>query len=100
MVHMAPKAAQAVTPISERALPRRQVQEKREIAYYVRAKTGPGNRDWSPIGVAFKRRDGDGYTIKINSLPLPASGWNGSLVLVPPYEEPFAPPEDGSMDNI
>jgi hypothetical protein len=28
-------------------------EEKREVDYYVRAKTGPGRKDWTTIGVAF-----------------------------------------------
>lgn len=65
---------------------RGQEREKREVAFYVRAKTGPGSRDWSPIGVAFARRNGEpGFTIKLNTLPI--SGWNGSMVLVPPFVE-------------
>lgn len=60
--------------------------EKREVEFVVRAKTGPGPRDWNNIGVAFKRRSGDGYTIKLNTLPIDRN-WNGALVLVPPYVE-------------
>jgi hypothetical protein len=63
----------------------RLMQEKREIAFVVRAKTGPGTRDWSPVGVAFARRNGEvGYTIKINTWPVDRS-FNGALVLVPPF---------------
>jgi hypothetical protein len=65
---------------------RPQEPSKREVAFYVRAKTGPGSRDWSPIGVAFARKNGEpGFTIKLNTLPI--SGWNGSMVLVPPFVE-------------
>lgn len=61
--------------------------EKREVAFYVRAKTGPGKKDWSPVGVAFARRDGQpGYTVKLNTLPI-SKDWDGSLVLVPPFED-------------
>src|SRR4051812_37262882 len=80
--------------ISERAAVRRPAErEKREIAFYVRAKTGPGPRDWSPVGVAFERKNGEpGYTIKLNTLPI--SGWNGALVLVPPFAD-----EDGVAED-
>jgi len=44
--------------------------EKRPIAYYLRAKTGPDRRDWSPVGVMFERRNGPGFTIKLNTLPI------------------------------
>lgn len=61
-------------------------QDKREIAFFVRAKTGPGQRDWSPVGVAFARRNGEpGFTVKLNTLPI--GGWSGALVLVPPLDD-------------
>jgi len=62
-------------------------QDRRDIAFFVRAKTGPGTRDWSAVGVAFERRGGEvGYTIKLNTLPIDRN-WNGTLVLVPPFED-------------
>ena len=84
--------------ITERAVAavrRPQQNEKRDVAFYVRAKTGPGTRDWSPVGVAFARRNGEaGFTVKLNTLPIPGSGWNGALVLVPPFVEDDAPLND------
>ena len=77
---------------SERAVANMRRPPGREIAFYVRAKTGPGSRDWSPVGVAFARRNGPGYTIKLNTLPIDKN-WNGSLVLVEPYEEEVDEPE-------
>lgn len=85
--------------VSERASAARrpQSQDKREVAFFVRAKTGAGSRDWSNIGVAFARKNNEpGFTVKINSLPLAGSGWNGALVLVPPFvadDEPIEPEE-------
>jgi hypothetical protein len=81
----------ALDSIIDRAAVRRpQQNEKREIAFYVRAKTGPGSRDWSPVGVAFARKNGEpGFTVKLNTLPI--SGWNGSMVLVPPFVDDEAP---------
>ena len=81
------------TDTDTRPLRRGQQPEKREIAFYVRAKTGPGSRDWSPVGVAFARRgDEPGYTIKLNTLPI--SGWNGAMVLVPPFVQEDDPIEE------
>jgi hypothetical protein len=58
--------------------------EKREVAFYVRAKTGPGPRDWSGVGVAFARKNGEpGFSVKLNTLPI--TGWNGAMVMVPPF---------------
>ncbi len=71
--------------ISEKARARGPREEKREVVFVVRCKTGPGARDWSNCGVAFARRNGEpGYTIKLNTLPIDKN-WLGSMVLVPPY---------------
>jgi hypothetical protein len=59
--------------------------EKREVAFVVRAKTGPHARDWQTVGVAFERKNNEpGFSIKLNTLPIDRN-WNGSLVMVPPY---------------
>lgn len=61
-----------------------------EVAFYVRAKSGPGPRDWTGIGVAFARKDGKpGFSIKLNVLPI--AGWNGAMVLVPPLVDEDEP---------
>jgi len=74
--------------ITERASANaRRGEEKREVDFFVRAKTGPGRRDWTTIGVAFTRRGGEpGFTVKLNTLPIDKN-WNGSLILVPPFVE-------------
>jgi len=75
--------------VSERAPRSRRghEEEKREVDFYVRAKTGPGRRDWTTIGVAFKRRNEEpGFTVKLNTLPI-SKDWDGTLVLMPPYQE-------------
>ena len=83
----------SISEQANRTVRRPQQQEKREIAYYVRAKTGPGPRDWSPVGVAFARKNGEpGFTVKLNTLPI--SGWNGAMVLVPPFVQEDEPIED------
>jgi hypothetical protein len=73
--------------------PRRgQQAEKREVAFYVRAKCGPGNRDWVNVGVAFERRDGQpGFTVKLNCLPIDTASFKGALVLVPPFADDDEP---------
>ncbi len=72
---------------------RSQTTEKREVAFYVRAKTGPGVRDWTGIGVAFARRNNEpGFSIKLNVLPI--AGWNGAMVLVPPFVDQDEPIEE------
>ncbi|TQF26283.1 hypothetical protein UNPF46_34585 [Bradyrhizobium sp. UNPF46] len=60
--------------------------DKRDVAFVVRAKTGPGPRDWSPVGVAFVRKnDEPGFTIKLNTWPIDTANFKGALVLVPPF---------------
>jgi hypothetical protein len=55
--------------ISERASAnarRGRDEEKREVDYFVRAKTGPGRKDWTTIGVAFTRRNNEpGFTVRL-----------------------------------
>ncbi len=47
---------------------------------YVRAKTGPGRRDWTTIGVAFARRnDEPGFSAKLKHAAIDKN-WNGSLI--------------------
>jgi hypothetical protein len=64
---------------------RREPREKREVDFYVRAKTGPGRQDWSPVGVAFKTETG--FSIKLNTLPINIQAWDGTMVLVPPFDD-------------
>lgn len=75
----------SISETAARSARRTQQPEKRDIAFFVRAKTGPGTRDWSPVGVAFERRNGPGFTIKLNTLPI--GEWSGALVLVPPFAD-------------
>jgi len=92
---MQEKARVAMSSVNDRAPAARtsRQSERREIAFYVRAKTGPGPRDWSPVGVAFARKnDEPGFTIKLNTLPI--GPWSGALVLVPPLVD-----EDAHLDD-
>ena len=78
--------------ISERAIPRRpQRAERPKPIYIARAKVGNG---WVTIGACWNLRSGDdGFSIKLNTLPL---GWDGRFVLLPPLEngEVRDPPVD------
>ena len=38
---------------------------------------------WARVGVAFPLKSGDGFTIKLNALPL-----NATLIVKPPKEKP------------
>ena len=58
--------------------------ESRQPDFVVRAKTGPGSREWSTVGSAWKRDNGEGFTVKLNAMPI-GSHWNGVLKILPPY---------------
>ncbi len=64
---------------------RRQM-ENRQPDFVVRAKTGPGRKEWSTVGSAWKRDNGEGFSIKLHSIPI-GPHWNGVLKLLPPYAE-------------
>ena len=65
----------------------------RQPDYVVRAKTGPGRKEWATIGYAWKRESGEGFSVKLNTMPL-GNHWNGVLKLLPPYAE-----EEGDSDS-
>ena len=57
--------------------------ETRHPDYVVRAKTGPGFKDWSTVGSAWNRDQGGGISVKLHSMPI-GPHWNGVLKLLPP----------------
>jgi uncharacterized protein (DUF736 family) len=64
--------------------PTRKKQESRAPDYVVRAKTGPGNKEWSTVGSAWNRDNGEGISVKLNAIPI-GEHWKGILKLLPPY---------------
>ena len=58
--------------------------ESRPPDYVVRAKTGPGNKEWSSVGSAWNRDNGEGISVKLNAIPI-GEHWKGVLKLLPPY---------------
>lgn len=58
--------------------------ETRKPDYVVRAKSGPGNKDYSTIGFAWNRDDG-GFSVKLHSIPI-GDHWNGVLKVLPPLQ--------------
>ena len=72
--------ADRATPMTRRRL------EPRQPDFVVRAKTGPGVKEWSTVGSAWRRDNGAGFTIKLNAIPI-GEHWKGVLKLLPPYVE-------------
>ena len=58
----------------------------RHPAYVVRA-PDPNNRGhWITLGYAWTRKNGEeGFSVKLNSIPV--GGWDGTLILLPPFVE-------------
>jgi hypothetical protein len=64
--------------------PTRKKSESRPPDYVVRAKTGPGNKEWSSVGSAWNRDNGEGISVKLHAIPI-GEHWKGILKLLPPY---------------
>ena len=63
----------------------RKAKRNTEPAFVVRAKCGPSNNAWVTLGFAWARENGEGFSVKLNALPI-GNDWNGVLKLLPPYE--------------
>ena len=69
--------------------------DPRNPDYVVRARTGPAHKDWSTVGVAWNRNNGEGISVKLNSIPIGGS-WDGILKVLPA----LAPYEDDSQGDL
>ncbi len=81
--------------VTERGSPRQRGKDAaRQPDFVVRAKTGPGHKEWATIGYAWRRERGEGFSVKLNTMPI-GNHWNGVLKLLPPYadDEPEEPPQ-------
>lgn len=70
--------------------------EVRQPDFVVRAKTGPGRKDWTTLGYAWARENGEGFSVKLNALPI-GTEWGGVLKLLPPFEAEEDVPDGGRM---
>jgi hypothetical protein len=84
-------------------LPARQrTDEERQPMYVVRAPDGTKRGRWVTVGYAWALRNGEGISIKLNSIPV--GSWDGALVCLPPLQQDDErPPEDydpGPRDEV
>ena len=86
----------SMTSVGRSAPRRTKEREKRDPEFVVRAKTGPSARDWTTLGYAWRREGGEGFSIKLNALPI-GNDWGGVLKLLPPFSEEERNPEDTRM---
>ena len=68
------------------SLRQRADEDPRQPEFVVRAKTGPGRKDWATIGYAWRRDRGEGFSIKLNTMPI-GNYWNGVPKLLPPLAD-------------
>ena len=71
--------------MSNKALPQTKPEssnDPRNPDYVVRARTGPARKDWSTVGVAWNSNNGEGISVKLNSIPIGGS-WDGILKALP-----------------
>ena len=80
--------------VTERSPRQRGKDETRQPEFVVRAKTGPGRKDWATLGYAWRREHGEGFSIKLNTVPI-GNHWNGVLKLLPPFVDDD--PEDAGQ---
>lgn len=52
--------------------------------FNVRAKQSPDSEFMTTIGAVWPFREGEGFVVKLNLLPV---GWNGECILVAPKDE-------------
>lgn len=75
-------------------LPARQrTEEERQPMYVVRAPDGTKRGRWVTVGYAWPLRNGEGISIKLNSIPV--GSWDGALVCLPPLQQGDEPPPEG-----
>ena len=68
----------------------RQRMERRKPVYVVRAPDPNVRGRWVTLGYAWQRKNGeDGFSIKLNSIPV--GNWDGALVLLPPLSNEEVP---------
>lgn len=76
--------------MAERVNPTRRQKEVRRPEFIARAKVGNG---WQSVGAAWSLRNSDGYSVKLNAIPV--GEWNGQFVLIPPLPNGDVPePEE------
>jgi hypothetical protein len=61
----------------------RQARQARKPDFIVRAPDPQRRGRWLSLGAAWKRDEDDGFNVKLNTVPV-GSGWDGTLVLLPP----------------
>jgi hypothetical protein len=86
--------------MAEQKQARQRTEEERQPMFVVRAPDSTKRGRWVTVGYAWPLRTGEGFSVKLNTIPVGV--WDGALVLLPPFqsvEEPqdeydLGPPEE------
>lgn len=70
--------------------------DERQPKYVVRAPDSTKRGRWVTVGYAWELKDGEGFSVKLNTVPVGA--WDGALVLLPPFERDETVEEMASRD--
>lgn len=62
---------------------RRPSDDERQPIFVVRAPDSTKRGRWVTVGYAWALRTGEGFSVKLNSIPV--GSWDGALVLLPPF---------------
>lgn len=76
---------------------RQRTEEERQPVFVVRAPDSTQRGRWVTLGYAWPLRSGEGYSVKLNSMPVGA--WDGALVLLPPLGEPIDHDRETANNN-
>jgi hypothetical protein len=85
---------QSMSSVTDAPAPKaRKAKRNTDPVFVVRAKCGPNSNAWATLGYAWARENGEGFSIKLNALPI-GNEWNGVLKLLPPYVAEEDTPND------
>jgi len=70
--------------VTQRQQTRQRTEEERQPVYVVRAPDSTKRGRWVTVGYAWALRNGEGFSVKLNSIPV--GSWDGALVLLPPFD--------------
>jgi len=78
--------------VQARQQTKQRVEDERQPVFVVRAPDSTKRGRWVTLGYAWSLRNGEGYSVKLNSIPVGA--WDGALVLLPPFQNGEEPIDD------
>lgn len=69
---------------TQRQQVRQRTEDERQPVFVVRAPDSTKRGRWVTVGYAWSLRNGEGFSVKLNAVPV--GSWDGALVLLPPFQ--------------